>query len=61
MNTPKLFSSVADNKKVRGTPNSDLKNIYMSREQLQALKVSPVITQDLFIRYNEPKPVQRKQ
>ena len=61
MNTPKLFSSVADNKKVRGTPNSDLKNLYMSREQLQALKVSPVITQDILIRHNEPKPEQRKQ
>ena len=45
-NTPFLFSSVADKNQPYGYEESDLKNIYMSREALQSRMVSPVITQD---------------
>ena len=44
-NTPYLFSSVNDNTQPPGYSKSDLKDIYLSREQLDAKKVSPVITQ----------------
>jgi hypothetical protein len=45
-NSPFLFSSVADKNQPYGYEESDLKNIYMSREALQSRMVSPVITQD---------------
>ena len=44
--TPYLYSSIMDDKKVLGVKNSDLKQLYLSREQLESRKVSPVITQD---------------
>ena len=45
-NSPFLFSSVADKNQPYGYEDSDLKNIYMSREALQSRMVTPVITQD---------------
>jgi hypothetical protein len=45
-NTPYKFSSVNDNKKPFGNVSSDLKNMYLSREQLDTRKISPIITQD---------------
>jgi hypothetical protein len=45
-NSPFLFSSVADKNQPHGYEDSDLKNIYMSREALQSRMVTPVITQD---------------
>jgi hypothetical protein len=44
--TPYLFNSVVDNAKPFGYANSDLKEIYLSREQLNARKISPAITQE---------------
>ena len=44
--TPFLFNSVVDNAKPFGYANSDLKEIYLSREQLNARKISPAITQE---------------
>jgi len=43
---PYLYSSVTDNSRPKGFVNSDLKEIYLSREQLESRKISPVITQD---------------
>jgi len=43
--TPKMFSSILDNSKPKGYEDSDLKQIYLSREQLNARKIAPVITQ----------------
>jgi hypothetical protein len=48
--SPLLYSSVYDNSKVIGHTTSDLKTDYLSREDLQSRKVSPVITQDELFR-----------
>jgi hypothetical protein len=48
--TPYTFDSFLDNNKPFGYSSSDLKNMYLSREQLNARKISPVITQDEIIR-----------
>jgi hypothetical protein len=46
-NTPHHYSSSLDNtKKPFGHVSSDLKDVYLSREQLESRKISPVITQD---------------
>lgn len=44
-NAPYLYSSVLDNAKPFGYPASDLKDMYLSREQLDSRKISPVVTQ----------------
>jgi hypothetical protein len=48
--TPYSFSSVLDNSKPFGYQTSDLKQVYLSREQLDARKISPVITQEQLIK-----------
>jgi hypothetical protein len=48
--TPYSFSSVLDNSKPFGYHTSDLKEVYLSREQLDARKISPVITQEQLIK-----------
>lgn len=48
-NSPYLYKSVLDNTNVLGHDNSDLKNLYLTREQLNARKISPVVTQEEFI------------
>lgn len=48
--TPYLYSSVMDNTPVRGVDTSDLKQLYLSREQLDSRKVSPSITQEELLR-----------
>jgi hypothetical protein len=48
-NSPYLYKSVLDNTSVLGHDNSDLKNLYLTREQLNARKISPVVTQEEFI------------
>lgn len=44
--TPYLYTSVLDETRPRGYETSDLKEMYLSREQLDARRISPVITQD---------------
>ena len=44
--TPFLYNSLLDAQKPFGYASSDLKDLYLSREQLDARKVSPVITQE---------------
>ena len=41
--TPHLYSSAIDSEKPKGFMNSDLKESYLSREQLNARKISPAI------------------
>lgn len=41
--TPYLYNSLLDNKNVLGVKNTDLKNLYLSREQLNSRKISPEI------------------
>jgi len=48
---PYKYSSFMDNAKPAGYANSDLKDMYLSREQLNSRKFSPSISQDqLFAR-----------
>ena len=42
-NTPYVYSSNLDNSKPYGYSHSDLKDLYMTREQLASRKVAPVI------------------
>ena len=50
-NVPFVFSGVLDNSQPFGYETSDLKNYYLSRQQLQARMIAPVITQhDLLTR-----------
>jgi hypothetical protein len=51
VSTPYKYTSHSDNSKPFGYYSSDLKDLYLSREQLNASKVSPVITQEEFIKY----------
>jgi len=58
---PAIYESVLDNKKVIGHTTSDLKTNYLSREDLQSRKFSPVITQDQFIKtLGLPKEIDTK-
>jgi hypothetical protein len=47
---PYLYNSLLDNKDVLGIKKTDLKQLYLSREQLSSRKVSPVITQEELLR-----------
>jgi hypothetical protein len=42
-NSPYLYSTIQDNTKPFGYQDSDLKNLYLTREQLNAMKVIPTI------------------
>lgn len=55
MSGPARFSSVLDATPVLGGSMSDLKEAYLTREQLDARKVSPVITQAELLRDNALK------
>jgi hypothetical protein len=46
---PYTYKSYLDNTTPTGYESSDLKELYLSREELSARKVSPVITQDELI------------
>jgi hypothetical protein len=60
--TPLLYASVNDNSKTLGHTTSDLKNNYLSREELQNRQISPVITQEQLIKSLNIKntPVEKK-
>lgn len=44
--SPYIFDGYSDNTQPFGNHKSDLKDIYLSREQLQSQKVAPVLTQE---------------
>lgn len=44
--TPYVYGSLEDSKPVLGVNQSDLKQMYLTREQLESRKVSPAITQE---------------
>jgi hypothetical protein len=48
--SPLLFNSVSDKRKVRDSSDSDLKKLYLSREELEARRVVPSFTQEQLIR-----------
>jgi hypothetical protein len=47
---PYNFSSLLDNSKPFGYQTSDLKEMYLTREQLESRKISPVITQEQLLK-----------
>lgn len=49
-NAPHKFSSLLDNAQPFGYATSDLKETYLTREQLYSRKISPVITQENLIK-----------
>jgi hypothetical protein len=51
-NVPYRYSSYLDSSMPQGYVNSDLKDMYLSREQLNSRKVSPPLTQDQLFRGN---------
>jgi hypothetical protein len=56
--TPYVYKSIEDTTKVLGVENSDLKELYLSRERLDARKVAPAMTQaELIQTYGIPKNV----
>jgi len=55
-NSPFLYASVADKNQPYGYEESDLKNIYLSREALQSRMISPVITQDQMLMQKMTQP-----
>ena len=57
MGSPTFYTSVEHNPSTLGHTISDLKTSYLSRENLQARKISPVITQDQLIKsFSAHKP-----
>ena len=55
-NMPYLYKSCVDNAQPYGYINSDLKELYLSRQQLQCRTVAPVLTQEQYIRSQYPNP-----
>ena len=49
---PHSYQSYVDNTNPVGHQTSDLKELYLSREQLDARKVAPAITQEEFLKYS---------
>jgi hypothetical protein len=49
-NAPYMYSSYLDSSTPQGYSNSDLKDLYLSREQLNSRKVSPPLTQEQIFR-----------
>ena len=49
-NSPYLYKSCVDSTTPFGYEHSDLKSVYLTREQLQARMVAPILTQDQLIR-----------
>lgn len=47
---PYIYRSYHDNSQVLGVSNSDLRQNYLSREQLNSRKISPAITQEELLR-----------
>jgi hypothetical protein len=57
---PFSYSSYVDNSKPFGYISSDLKETYLSREQLEARKVAPAITQEQILQNMSKKDSARK-
>jgi len=52
-NTPYFYNSVVEQTRPKGFVSSDLKDIYLTREQLESRKISPVITQEQLLKKNQ--------
>ena len=59
---PAMYASILDDKQVLGHTTSDLKTTYLTREDLQSRKFSPVITQAQFIKtLGQSNPIDEKE
>jgi hypothetical protein len=52
-NTPFMYASVMDTREPFGYVQSDLKDMYLSRDQLQARMVAPEITQEQLLAFSQ--------
>ena len=52
-NVPFIYPSFISEAKPNGYQNSDLKQAYLTREQLDARKIAPIITQEEIMQYNK--------
>jgi hypothetical protein len=50
-NTPFMYSSVMDQREPFGYTTSDMKELYLSRSDLQARMVAPEITQEEILKF----------
>jgi hypothetical protein len=53
LTNPRLYSSYTSNEPAFGVVDTDLKQLYLSREQLNSRKVSAAITQDQLLSMNK--------
>ena len=51
--TPYLYRSLTDNSQPTGYISSNLKDLYLSREELESRKISPVITQEQLLKQQQ--------
>jgi len=58
-NPPFMYSSVMDTREPFGYVQSDLKDIYLSREALQSRMVAPEITQEQVLAFQKQQQQQR--
>jgi|1048.fasta_scaffold39961_3 hypothetical protein len=59
-NPPYLYANYMDNNHVIGIENTDLKQSYLSREQLNSRKIAPTITQEQLLMYESKAVKQNK-
>ena len=55
-NTPFLYKSCMEKSQPYGYANSDLKQLYLSSQQLQARMVAPILTQEQYLLQKYPNP-----
>lgn len=60
-NTPFMYSSVMDTREPFGYVQSDLKDVYLSREALQSRMVAPEITQEQVLAFQRQHQQQQQQ
>jgi hypothetical protein len=60
-NVPFMYSSVMDTREPFGYVQSDLKDVYLSREALQSRMVAPEITQEHVLAFQRRREQQQQQ
>jgi len=55
-NTPFLYSNCLEKSQPYGYNDSDLKNLYLSRNELQCRMVAPILTQEQYLHQKIPNP-----
>ena len=60
-NVPFMYSSVMDTREPFGYVQSDLKDVYLSRDALQARMVAPEITQEQVLAFQSQRQQQQQQ